>query len=145
MDYGALVASTRPRPRQRDLRSEGRVHEILDRHRFAGIVAGVLVAEEDHRRRRSQALIALCDVAEARLPIDRARVLESGTPSVSAVRLFELLPPRPIVTVASVMRLLGASKPTATQAVETLVAAGVLVEATGKKRGRSFAYHTKSG
>ena len=71
---------------------------------------------------------------------DRARVLESGTLSVSAVRLFEFLPPHPIVTVASVMRLLGASKPTATRAVETLVAADVLVETTGKKRGRSFAY-----
>jgi Fic family protein len=38
------------------------------------------------------------------------------------------------------MKLIDTSKPTATRAIETLVAAGVLVETTGKKRDRSFAY-----
>lgn len=71
---------------------------------------------------------------------DRARVLAQDTTSVSAVRLFELLPKHPIVTVAVAMNLIGTSKPTATRAIETLVAAGILVETTGKKRDRSFAY-----
>jgi Fic family protein len=71
---------------------------------------------------------------------DRARVLAQGTTSVSAARLFELLPNHPIVTVASAMKLIETSKPTATRAIETLVAAGILVETTGKKRDRSFAY-----
>lgn len=38
------------------------------------------------------------------------------------------------------MKLVKASKPTATRAIETLIEAGVLVETTGKKRDRSFAY-----
>ena len=38
------------------------------------------------------------------------------------------------------MRLIDTSKPTATRAVETLVQAGILVETTGRKRDRSFAY-----
>lgn len=71
---------------------------------------------------------------------DRARVLAQDTTSVSAARLFELLPNHPIVTVAAAMKLIDTSKPTATRAIETLVAAGVLVETTGKKRDRSFAY-----
>lgn len=71
---------------------------------------------------------------------DRARVLAQDTTSVSAARLLDLLPSHPIVTVASAMKLIGTSKPTATRAIDTLVAAGVLVETTGRKRDRSFAY-----
>jgi len=71
---------------------------------------------------------------------DRIRVLKSGTTSVVALRLFELLPRHPMVTVASAIKLIEASKPTATRAIETLMQADVLVETTGKKRDRSFAY-----
>ena len=71
---------------------------------------------------------------------DRVRVLASEKTSIGAVRLFELLPRHPIVTVASAKKLLETTKPTAGKAVELLVAAGVLVESTGKKRDRSFVY-----
>jgi Fic family protein len=71
---------------------------------------------------------------------DRARVLELAGTSVGAARLFELLPRRPIVSVASAMELLDTSKPTAGRAVDLLAKAGVLVETTGKKRDRSWAY-----
>lgn len=71
---------------------------------------------------------------------DRGRVLAQDTTSVSAARLFELLPNHPIVTVAAAMRLIETSKPTATRAIESLVGAGILVETTGRKRDRSFAY-----
>ena len=71
---------------------------------------------------------------------DRARVLAQDTTSVSAARLFELLPNHPIITVAAAMKLIGTSKPTAARAIETLVAAGTLAETTGRKRDRSFAY-----
>ena len=71
---------------------------------------------------------------------DRARVLESGTTSVAALRLFEALPRHPIITVASAMKLIDASKPTATRAIEALANAGILAETTGRRRDRSFAY-----
>ena len=71
---------------------------------------------------------------------DRARVLAADTVSVSAMRLFESLPRNPMVSVSAAMKLIGVSKPTATRAIETLVAAGVLVETTGRKRDRDFAY-----
>lgn len=70
----------------------------------------------------------------------RDRVLQSGTASVTAVRLFEALPRHPIVTVASAMKLVEASKSTATRAIEVLVDVGILVEVTGRRRDRSFAY-----
>lgn len=71
---------------------------------------------------------------------DRARVLDLDSASLPALRLFEWLPRRPIVTVASAMKLLNTSKPTATRAIEALAQAGVLTETTGKKRDRNFAY-----
>ena len=71
---------------------------------------------------------------------DRARVLGHDGMSIVALRLFELLPRHPVVTVASVMKLVETTKPTAGRAVELLAGAGVLVETTGKKRDRSFVY-----
>jgi len=71
---------------------------------------------------------------------DRARVLAQEGMSVVALRLFELLPRHPVVTVASVMKFVETTKPTAGRAIELLVAADVLVETTGKKRDRSFMY-----
>ena len=71
---------------------------------------------------------------------DRGSVLQNDTTSAAAVRLFELLPRHPLVNVASVMKLLETSKPTAARAIDTLEAAGVLIETTGKKRDRWYAY-----
>ena len=71
---------------------------------------------------------------------DRARLLSQEGTSVAGLRLFELLPRHPVVTVATVMRLVATTKPTAGRAIETLVGAGILVETTGKRRARSFVY-----
>jgi hypothetical protein len=71
---------------------------------------------------------------------DRARMLASAKTSIGAVRLFELLPRHPIVTVASAIKLLETTKPAAGKAIELLVRAAILVESTGKNRDRSFAY-----
>jgi Fic family protein len=71
---------------------------------------------------------------------DRGRVLAQAGTSVAAIRLFELLPRQPIVSIDYVMKRLETSKPTAGRAVEVLEKAGVLIETTGKKRDRSWAY-----
>jgi Fic family protein len=73
---------------------------------------------------------------------DRTRVLSGGSISVAGVRLFELLPAHPIITVSEAVRLLKTTKPTATKAVTGLVEAGVLVETTGRRRDRAFSYET---
>jgi Fic family protein len=71
---------------------------------------------------------------------DRTKVLAVRATSVAGIRLFELLPAHPIITVASTVKLLKTTKPTATKAVSGLVDAGILVETTGRRRDRSFSY-----
>lgn len=71
---------------------------------------------------------------------DRERVLDQATISVAAVRLFERLPRHPIVSVAGAMKLLDTTKPTATRAIDALVAADILRQTSGKKRDRAFGY-----
>jgi len=72
---------------------------------------------------------------------DRTRVLAIRSTSVAGIRLFELLPAQPIVTVGNIVKLLKTTKPTATKAVAGLVEAGILTETTGRRRDRSFSYH----
>lgn len=71
---------------------------------------------------------------------DRGRALDHAGTSLSAVRLFEMLPRHPVVSVAFAIEKLSVSKPTAGRAVEALEKAGVVVEITGKKRDRSWVY-----
>lgn len=71
---------------------------------------------------------------------DRSRVLARSGMSVIALRVFELLPRHPIVSVASVIAMVRTTKPTAGRAIDSLISAGVLVETTGKRRDRTFAY-----
>jgi Fic family protein len=71
---------------------------------------------------------------------DRTKVLAAPSTSVAGIRLFELLPAHPIVTVGSAVKLLESTKPTAAKAVAALVAAGLLVETTGRRRDRSYSY-----
>lgn len=59
--------------------------------------------------------------------------------SMSIVRLGELLASRPIVTVTQTAEMLGVRFPTAQRAVDALVERGLLMEITGRSRGRVYA------
>ncbi|MCC6523521.1 MAG: Fic family protein [Polyangiaceae bacterium] len=71
---------------------------------------------------------------------DRERLFAEHAPPLLALRLFEALPDAPVCTIASAVRRLDTTKPAAGRAVDLLVRAGVLVETTGRKHGRTFAY-----
>jgi len=71
---------------------------------------------------------------------DRSKVLEHRSTTVSAARLFELLPDHPVVTLARAVKMLETTKPTANKAIKALVDAGVLVETTGRRRDRAYHY-----
>ena len=71
---------------------------------------------------------------------DRTKVLSVRSTSVAGIRLFELLPAHPIITVAKAVNLLKTTKPTAIKAVSGLVDAGILVETTGRRRERVYRY-----
>ena len=72
---------------------------------------------------------------------DRRRILEHDT-AVSMLRLFELLPEHPMVTLPLATELLGINKVTAQRTIEALeqVKVKVLREVTGKARDRVYAY-----
>jgi Fic family protein len=53
---------------------------------------------------------------------------------------LDVLPEHPMVTLPAAMDLLKTTKPTAGKAIEALCKAGILKEATGKRRGRVYAY-----
>jgi len=71
---------------------------------------------------------------------DRHHVIHSDNVNITAVQLFERLPGHPIITAPWVVEAFSTTKPTAGRAIETLEAAGVLVETTGKKRDRVYSY-----
>jgi Fic family protein len=71
---------------------------------------------------------------------DRQRVLAASGASVIAVRLLEQLPVHPVVAIPGIVKLLETTKPTAGKAVQLLESLNVLVETSGKRRDRTFAY-----
>lgn len=74
------------------------------------------------------------------LEADRRRLLQSESVTVPALRLFDILPAHPLVTLAIVMKELQTTKPTALKAIAILEQTGILREITGRKRDRVFAY-----
>jgi Fic family protein len=71
---------------------------------------------------------------------DRQRLLGSRAVTVPAIRLFDQLPDHPVVTLAGAMTALQTTKPTTAKAIESLRDAKILVETTGRRRDRIFAY-----
>ena len=71
---------------------------------------------------------------------DRQRLITQHGTTLLAIKIFEQLPRRPILSAPWVVDALATTKPTAGRAIDALVRAGVLVETTGKKRDRSYAY-----
>jgi len=71
---------------------------------------------------------------------DRQRLITQAGTTMLAIKLFEQLPRRPIISAPWVVESLGTTKPTAGRAIEVLITAGILVETTGKKRDRAYAY-----
>jgi len=71
---------------------------------------------------------------------DRQKAVQHRSATVSSLRLFEFLLQHPVVTLARAGELLAATKPTTQKAIDSLCAAGVLHEVTGKKRDRVYAW-----
>jgi len=71
---------------------------------------------------------------------DRKRVEQTGRAARSALLLFQMLQRRPIISIATAATILKLSKPTVAKSIEVLLKLGILNEATGKLKGRLFAY-----
>ncbi len=71
---------------------------------------------------------------------DRRRIMDHATATISVLRLFELLPEHPMVTLPLATDLLKINKVTAHRTIQALKSARVLTEITGKARDRVYAY-----
>jgi Fic family protein len=71
---------------------------------------------------------------------DRRRLLQTPKITPASLRLFELLPLMPIFSIDQVCERLNTTFPTATAAVKTLEALGIVAEQTGQKKNRHFSY-----
>jgi Fic family protein len=71
------------------------------------------------------------------------RVTLSALPgaTVPAIRLLEMLPAHPMITLRLAREMLRVSKPTTIKALDALQEAGILRETTGKKRDRVYGYY----
>ena len=71
---------------------------------------------------------------------DAARVAGLGRRAPNALRAFDAFRRRPIRNIAAIAATTGASLPTVSRAVESLVELGIVREITGRKRERAYCY-----
>ncbi len=74
--------------------------------------------------------------------MDRRLLTSHPRATVAAIRLLDLLPSNPMVTVPSATKLLDSTAPTARKAIEVLETIRVLRETSGRQRDRVYAYHS---
>ena len=72
---------------------------------------------------------------------DRTTLVAHPDTTVAAIRLLDMLPAHPVVTLPLATDLLEVTKPTAGKAIAVLQQAKILRETTGKQRDRVYAYH----
>lgn len=75
----------------------------------------------------------------------RARLLPRADGTLLSLRLFELLPEHPILTVSRAVDLLDCSRPAAAKALRVLEAADILQPADGRKKNRTFVFEEYLG
>ena len=115
-------------------------YELLDRVRTQGDweawVDFFLEGVDQTARGAVQTARKLVDLFEA----DTRRIGRSGRATANALRVLDALRQRPVLTLKFLRNSHGMTFPTATKAMQTLVAAGIARELTGKRRNRVFVY-----
>ena len=113
--------------RQSDIRTEGDWESWV---RF--FLEGVCVAAADAQR----GIVG----AASLIASDRQRLLQSSKAGSVSLRLFEMLPTMPRLTIEHVRQRLDTTFPTATAAVKVLEDLGIVTEVTGQKKNRCYSY-----
>jgi len=115
-------------------------YELLDRARQQGDweawVDFFLEGVEQTARGAVQTAKRLVDLFNA----DTHRVQQSGRASANALRVLAAVRSRPVLTLKHLRDAHGMTFPTATKAMQALVAAGIARELTGQRRNRVFVY-----
>lgn len=115
-------------------------YELLQRTRTHGDWESWIAFFAEGVRETAEGAVAtarrLLDLFEA----DRARIQETGRSSASALQVHHALQRRPIATIRGLAEATKLSAPTVTAALGVLERLGVVVETTGRRRGRVFSY-----
>lgn len=115
-------------------------YELLDRVRATGDweawVDFFLEGVDQTARSAVETARRLVNLFEA----DTARIQQSGRAAPNALRVLAALRQRPVLTLKHLRDQHGITFPTATKAMNTLLAAGIARELTGQRRNRVFAY-----
>ena len=121
-------------------RNRGDYYDALQRVRTKGDWEGwlrfFLIGAEAVANEATATAEALFDLFAA----DRAKVEKLGRASPSALRVYDFLRNKIIVSPTRVSDALGLTWPTVQAAMERLVVLGIAKEVTGKKRDRIYAY-----
>ena len=73
---------------------------------------------------------------------DRQLLASQSRKTQTSLQLYELLLLKPLLTIPYASKALALSQPTVTKAFQKLEALGIVIEVSGKQRGRFFAYST---
>lgn len=76
----------------------------------------------------------------ALLKEDSSRIQTLGRQTATALRVFDVLRERPLLSVGEVSRRTGLTFPTASKGINALESLGIVEEITGQRRNRVFAY-----
>lgn len=116
-------------------------YDLLDRVRATGDweawVDFFLEGVEETARSALVTARRLVDLFEA----DTCRVQQTARAAASARRILAALRQRPALTLKHLCETHGMTFPTASKAMQTLIAAGIARELTGQRRNRVFVYH----
>ncbi len=84
--------------------------------------------------------VATARQLHARLDADRKALIRHSQVTIPALRLFELLPEHPVITVPLACKLMDSTPPTVNKAIAALTSTRILGETSGRKRDRVYAY-----
>ena len=117
-----------------------RYYELLDLVRREGDWEKWLFFFLDGVRMVSERAVATAHELRALFGSDRGRIETTGRRAGSALRVYEILKARPIISLSSACGKTGLSFPAASKAMELLGELGIVREITGKRRNRIFVY-----
>jgi Fic family protein len=116
-------------------------YEALQRIRthgdWEGWVRFFLIGAEAVANEATATAEALSDLFDQ----DRSRIEQLGRAAPSALRVYDLLRDRILISPTRATEILGLTWPTVQAAVERLEALEIVTEVTGRKRNRVYAYH----
>jgi len=114
----------------------------LDAVRMQGDWEGWIVFYLECLRDALQENIAAIQRIAARVNTHRKLLVDHDELTIPTMRLFSKLPKHPYITLALALKLLDATKPTASRAIDLLCRLEILREITGQQRDRVYVYQS---